>query len=264
MALPDSRNNPRFDPNSFEGLLDADPVLKAALAQYTQQEYQTQADHDRKVQATRNTLQPGLDNLAQTAIGARKQMLSNLEGRGVLRSGETDTRSADIESSRLHGEGALRTNVANQITDLDAGTQRALADIVSARTNVEASARQRASDRYAQIQAEQQRQAEAARQADLDRQEQARQAQAQRDEDERRWNEQMAAQAGGGGGGGGGGRGGGGGTRPPAAAPRQPTPDDLITGYAAIDPALASYLERTFKGTGTAGQRTNTRGVTAK
>lgn len=200
---------------------ESDPEYQAAVAAAAEKTRRVQAEQQRQHDLINASLQPALDSLADQSKQSRLSTLSNMEGRGMLRSGETNTHLTDVENTRLAGEGAARTGIANRISDLDAGTQDQLAQIVSDQSTAYAQAQNRSA--AAQAQADAQWQAWLQQQQIQQQQQQfaAQQAQQARDEQERQWEATQAAIAaagGGGGGGGGRGRGGGGGGAAPAPA----------------------------------------------
>jgi hypothetical protein len=212
-TAPAQRNSPGQPPAAPPP--DTDPIYQAAVQTAIEAERRARGEQSRQHDLINASLQPALDALADQAKQARNTTMSNMEGRGMLRSGETDTRLTGIEQTRLGGENSARTGIANRISDLDAGTQDQLAQIASGKSQAWADAvsrqqqRQQALDdqwnQYVQqLAMQRQQQAWQSQQAELQRQEQERQFQAQLDA------AAAAAAAGGGGGGGGGGRRGGG------------------------------------------------------
>jgi hypothetical protein len=257
-TAPAQRNSPGQPPAAPPP--DTDPIYQAAVQTAIEAERRARGEQSRQHDLINASLQPALDALADQAKQARNTTMSNMEGRGMLRSGETDTRLTGIEQTRLGGENSARTGIANRISDLDAGTQDQLAQIASGKSQAWADAvsrqqqRQQALDdqwnQYVQqLAMQRQQQAWQSQQAELQRQEQERQFQAQLDA------AAAAAAAGGGGGGGGGGgrRGGGGGGGGGGGAPDSGGQPDVggVLGAGAqqgLDIYQLSELEKLLRG----------------
>lgn len=201
------------------GPAERDPEYIAALEAASEGKRRALDEQTRQQGLINASLQPALDSLADNAKQARLTTVSGMEGRGMLRSGETNTRLGKVEQTRLAGESQTRTGIANQLTNLDAGTQERLAQIAAGQSQAYASAENRRASQQAQYD-----QAWNSYLAQLEQQQkqqefEAHQAQLAREEEQRRFDAEQAANAAAaaaGGGGGGGGRGGGGGGRRPA------------------------------------------------
>jgi hypothetical protein len=182
-----------------------DPVLDAALANLAEQERRAQGDFSASQTQISSGLDPGLADIAKQYTRNSRSLLASQEGRGVLRSGETDTRIADLTSDRVGTEAALRKSIADQLSQANLGLTDRMGEIAGNRTTALGDAAARKAQREAQQAAEQrafeQQQAQQAaaqafsqQEAEKQRQWEGQQAAAQEAERERQFQQQMQAQ----------------------------------------------------------------------
>lgn len=182
-----------------------DPVLDAALANLAEQERRAQGDFSANQAQISSGLDPGLADIAKQYQRNNRALLATMEGRGVLRSGETDTRVADLTSDRVSSEAALRKSIADQLSQANLALTDKMGEIAGSRTTALGDAAARKAQKEAQQAAEQrafeQQQAQqaaqqqfAAQEAERQRQWESDQAAAQEAEREREFQQQMQAQ----------------------------------------------------------------------
>jgi hypothetical protein len=157
-----------------------DPVYKAAVANLQEQQRRAQANYGADQTSTNAMLNPGLADIGQKFQRSQRDLMFAQEGRGVLRSGETDTRVADLTGDRLASEGQLRTQIADRLSGLDRTLADTMGQLAGQRTTAYGDAQARKSQRDAQLAAEQRAYDEQQRQAEAQRQFQAQAAAAQR------------------------------------------------------------------------------------
>jgi hypothetical protein len=182
-----------------------DPVLDAALANLAEQERRAQANFQASQGQINSTLDPGLADIGKQYQRNSRSLLATQEGRGVLRSGETDTRIADLTSDRVSTEASLRKSIADQLSQANLDLTDKMGTIAGGRTTALGDAAARKAQKEAQQAAEQRafeqqqaqqaaQQAFAQQEAEKQRQWETDQASAQEAEREREFQVQMQQQ----------------------------------------------------------------------
>jgi hypothetical protein len=108
---------------------EPDPQYDAWKAGFPIREAEIRSDQDFRKRKAQSQYDQGLEDLARSVTASRSNTLSSLEGRGVLRSGETQRRLGEITSRENEARaraGAAKLE-AQQAADADA--QRRLAAI---------------------------------------------------------------------------------------------------------------------------------------
>lgn len=99
-----------------------DPIFDAYRAAFPYRENQLRTDTEARRKKAQDTYNNGLQDLASSVVKSRSNTLAGLESRGVLNSGETQTRLAEITSredlARARAAAALLQEQQQADTDL--------------------------------------------------------------------------------------------------------------------------------------------------
>lgn len=104
-----------------------DPQYDAWLAQYNNDRTVDQSDAKLRQQQADQAYQDQLHGIGTSADTSRKNLQNNMLQRGVLRSGETAVRGADLEAGVLQQQTTANTGLATQSSTISSDLQKAIA-----------------------------------------------------------------------------------------------------------------------------------------
>lgn len=106
-----------------------DPIFNAYRAQFPYRENQVRTDTDLRKKKAQSTYDQGLQDLAQGITQSRSNTLSSLESRGVLQSGETQRRLAEITGREDLARARASAALLQEQQGADSDLQRQLAEM---------------------------------------------------------------------------------------------------------------------------------------
>lgn len=129
-----------------------DPIYEAYQAQFPYRENAVRGDYDLRKKKAQSTYDQGIQDLATSIQQSRSNTLAGLESRGVLNSGETQRRLAEISSREELARARAQAALLQEQQQADADLQNQLAAMYADQAAQQEAARQR--EREWQIAAE--------------------------------------------------------------------------------------------------------------
>ena len=103
-----------------------DPEFDAFQAKHDYSKFNAQADADQRRRKAQEDYTAALKSLEQQGTYGRRNLDTSMLARGVFKSGETNRRRGELESTLLQGRAAADTGLANTLGEVSADMQRAM------------------------------------------------------------------------------------------------------------------------------------------